>query len=1056
MDRIRSPQIPLVSERPRSLDKTQHSRNRLWKLLASLGLSSFGWLTLALSPQVAADEPFDRFMARLKDERLFDLATVYLEQQASLGTLSEVQKGAISLERALLLQQSSIFQSKEELRFARLDQAEVSFKEFLDKQPNHPRRGEAKLGLGNLTLARGEHNFLLGTKGAGDPEKLKAAADYFNRAKDLFNSTLQELTPVLNELKGAKVADGDSAKLELREQYRSEYSQAQLLAVYARKRATDCLPSDSPQRKTEFEEVEKAFTAIYLNDTRADGLRNLALFYRGQVQQLLGKTPEALDSFQRIADIVDVPDPMRNLKTRAVTELIKLLIDPAQAKFDTAVAVGEPWAAKINPAEATDADWLALQVTLAQAQILTAKKLREADAGATATKNLEDKARRALQASVKVNGDHQDKARQLLADIGVEPIAAVESNKPVNSFSEALDAAKTKLADIESASLSVEILKQQVAATQDAAEKNKLEAQIQQVQNDSISGMKGVSDLLSRALSLYTTADNRSQLQEARYLLSYTLLRQERFYEAAATASFTTRSSAGENWGLRSGLICLNAYQRLLTGADAVKKEFIFTQLQGLAEYLLKTWPAAEESQQAANLLVQLTLIGGDLDKAKSYVGMVPANTASGGKLRKQLGLSLWDDYNKRLRAAGNDSTDPALVASRQLAFDTLREGVVDGAPAEKADLVSIEAALALIHLWMLDGKMEDASNLLNSPDKGPITLLESNPDLGKDGTTSLRAYQAALQIYIAKLATQNDNSILEKVQATIEKLQSIAGNDEEGQKKLAAVFYRLALDLQQQLETTPDASARDRLASGIAVVLTQLRDSTQDTTTKLWVGQTLTGIAKAVKGKEAVAGPSVKKLTDESIATLDALRKDSTLAQDASTKVRFVMAQAYQIQGNPTEALKLMEDILQQNPMMLDVQLEAARMLQAAGTGKSSDYLVKAVNGYLPNPKTRQNTIWGWGKISQLTSGKPNLTESFFESRLELARCRYLQALLDKTPESRNKLLQKSLVDITQTLKLYPELGGPVFSERFDKLTRDVQRELKQNVVGLKGLTSK
>jgi hypothetical protein len=117
---------------------------------------------------------------------------------------------------------------------------------------------------------------------------------------------------------------------------------------------------------------------------------------------------------------------------------------------------------------------------------------------------------------------------------------------------------------------------------------------------------------------------------------------------------------------------------------------------------------------------------------------------------------------------------------------------------------------------------------------------------------------------------------------------------------------------------------------------------------------------------------------------------------------------------------------------------------------------LTKAVNGYLPNTKTRQNTIWGWGRISQLTSGKPNLVDTFFESRLELARCRYLQAMLDKTPESKTKLLQRALSDITQTIKLYPELGGAAFTGQFDKLTRDLQRELKQNVVGLKGLSSK
>jgi tetratricopeptide (TPR) repeat protein len=217
-----------------------------------------------------------------------------------------------------------------------------------------------------------------------------------------------------------------------------------------------------------------------------------------------------------------------------------------------------------------------------------------------------------------------------------------------------------------------------------------------------------------------------------------------------------------------------------------------------------------------------------------------------------------------------------------------------------------------------------------------------------------------------------------------------------------------------------------------------------------------LAGIAKAVKGNSPSVSSSVQKLADDSIKTLDALRADAATTPETATKVRFVMAQAYQTKGQFDEALKLVEEILKQNPMMLDVQVEAARMLQASGTGKSAEMLTKAVNGYLPNTKTRQNTIWGWGRISQLTSGKPNLVDTFFESRLELARCRYLQAMLDKTPESKTKLLQRALSDITQTIKLYPELGGAAFTGQFDKLTRDLQRELKQNVVGLKGLSSK
>lgn len=1053
MDRFGSHQCAAPGD-PFSSENSAVKLNIHWRMLfvgLLVGCSSF--LVVNTSQ---AGEPFERFMTRLKEERLFDLAIVYLEQQNAAGTLSEVEVAAIPLERALLLQQSSIFQRTADLRAARLDEAEKAFKEFLDKHLQHPRRGEAKLGLGNLMLSQGEKNFLAGDKKPRDEAKLKMAADYFKRAKELFESTLTELTPILNELKGARVGDTEAAKIEMRDRYRSEYAQAQLLAVYARKRAADCLAADSEEFKKEQAESEAAFTKIYLNDTRADGLRNLALLYRGQIQKVIGKVPEAIDSFQRIADIAEVPDAMRGLKTKAVTELIRMQCDPGQAKYTEAIAAGQPWVDSMKPSEAQDTDWLELRIELANAQLLQAKRLKESGGGATATKNLEDSARRLLQATVRITGDHQERARTLLADIGVEAITPVADNKPIKSFAEALTSAKTKLSDIESVGLTIEILRQQIAATQDAAEKEKLEKQIATTQAETSVGMKEVSDLLSRALALFGPEDNRSQLQEARYLLSYTLLRQDRLFESAATAGFTAKSSAGETWGLQAGMICLNAYQRMLTNAQPEQKEFIFSQLQTLAEYLLKTWPAAEESQRAATLLVQLTLIAGDLEKAKGYVAMVPTTTAGGGKLRRQLGLSLWDDYNKRLRAAGDNVGDPSLTASRQLALDTLREGVIDGAVSEPADLVSVEAGLALINLWMIDGKSEEAANLLNSPDKGPIPLLEANPSLGAEGTTSLRAYQAALQIYIGQLAGQADANALDRVKATMEKLRSIAGDDEEGQKKLAAVFFRLARDLQQQLEAAPDAAARDRLASGIAVVLTQLRDSTKDSATILWVGQTLAGIAKAVKGSSPTASGSVTKLVDDSIKTLDAIRSDASITPENATKVRFIMAQAYQTKGQFDEALKLIEEILKQNPMMLDVQVEAARMLQASGTGKSSEMLTKAVNGYLPNSKTRQNIIWGWGRISQLTSGKANLTDTFFESRLELARCRYLQAMLDKVPESKTKLLQRGLSDITQTLKLYPELGGPAFTERFDKLTRDFQRELKQNVVGLKGLSSK
>jgi len=1054
MDSFR-PRHMTTDHLPRRIPRMISETLTFWKYQRWLSAALFvGVISCSIAkPTIQAAEPFDRFITRLKEERLFDLALAYLEQQSQLGGLTVEQTNALGLERALLLQQSSIFQRGEAAKADRLSQSETAFQQFLSSQTEHPRRSEAKMGLGNLLLTRGDKS----AASAGNPPtnaaKLQEAAGFFKKSEELFLSTLQELGPKLKDLQGARVADDQADKIELRNRYRGEYSQAQLLAAYAHQRFAECQPAGSEEQKKELQAAEKLFTEFYLNKTRADGLRNMALFYRGQIQTKLGKPAEALDSFQRIADLVDVPDELRGLKTRAITELVKLYCDPAQAKYEAAVETAQNWVEKMTSAEGKETDWLELQIALAEAQLLAAKKLKDSNGGATAIKNLEDRARRGLQATMRVVGDHQDRARNLLAQIGVEATGASIEDKPVKTFTEALQQANARLAESESVSLTFEILRQQRDKTTDEAEKAKLDSQIKQAEDDNNQEVAAIGELLVKALSLYTEEDNRSQLQEARYLLSYTYLKRDQLWEAAATSGFTAKSSAGESWGLQSGMICLNSYQRMLQQADEPRKDFILEQLRQLAEFLLKTWPAAEESQQAARLLVQLTMIEGNFDKAREYMQLVPASTAVGGKLRRQLGLSLWESYSKKLAAAGDNPNDPSITAARDLALATLKEGVIDGGVSPEADILSVEAPLALINLWMLDGKVTESAELLNQAEKGPLTLLEKYPELASQGTTALRAFQAALQVNIAQLATQSDGAAVERVQQLVDKLGTLAGEDEEGRKKLAAVFYRLAKDFQQQLEANKDPAARDRMASGIGVVLNKLRSSTKDATTKLWVGQTLAGIAKAVRGNGETPSASSVKLNGEAVAALDELRKDPNSSPDLLIKVRFVMAQSLQNNKQYPEAMAIMEEILSQNPAMLDVQVEAARMLQQWSGGKTAEQLTKAVNGYLPSPKNRQNAIWGWGRISVATAGKPNLEKTFFEARLELARCRYWQGLLEQDPAKREKLLQRAKSDIGQTLFNYPQLGGPEFTERFDKLCREIQRELKQQDTGLKGL---
>jgi hypothetical protein len=102
-----------------------------------------------------------------------------------------------------------------------------------------------------------------------------------------------------------------------------------------------------------------------------------------------------------------------------------------------------------------------------------------------------------------------------------------------------------------------------------------------------------------------------------------------------------------------------------------------------------------------------------------------------------------------------------------------------------------------------------------------------------------------------------------------------------------------------------------------------------------------------------------------------------------------------------------------------------------------------------LPNKK---KLIWGWGQIAQVTARYPNFQKEFFESRINIARCRGLigdaSAGADK-----QKLYDAGIADISQTYSRFPELGGPESKNEFDRLLRELQQKANKPVTGLAGL---
>ena len=93
------------------------------------------------------------------------------------------------------------------------------------------------------------------------------------------------------------------------------------------------------------------------------------------------------------------------------------------------------------------------------------------------------------------------------------------------------------------------------------------------------------------------------------------------------------------------------------------------------------------------------------------------------------------------------------------------------------------------------------------------------------------------------------------------------------------------------------------------------------------------------------------------------------------------------------------------------------------------------------------QNVVWGWGKISQLTSSRSQAPrDAFFNARYHVALCRFLWGKAANDPS----VINKSATDITRVHALYPGLGGPEQKAKFDQLLKSIQQELGDKPVGL------
>lgn len=1001
------------------------------------------------------DEPAAKFLERLKEEGHYKEALKYLELSVQRNRLPESMKADLGLEKILLLQLSL----RDVKTTDQVDQAlaaiEKGFKDFLASSPDHPRRGETLLKLADMYLARGgqllEDSKAEARKEGGQTksQELRAQARvFYQQAYDSFGATVEGLRPILEKMQGANVKPNETDRLALREKLQTEYRQGQILQAITLKYLAETFEPNTPDWKQRLEEADKRLSEVVDKSSKQAGAKYLSLLNRGQVQALLGQIDAARETFNRIAEN-DEPGIFRTWRVQSIASIVRLDSTPASGKYEAAVMRGEEQWRLGDLREKDKPEWQDLQLAIAEARLAWIATL-DAKSDDGKIRNIRREAREGLQAIVKKSGPSQARAKELLKDLGIETKVIEDVKLPeAKTFAEAMKAARSRLDRADEGDTTIQILERQLA-TAAVADKAGIETQIQTVRADADRDRLQAIELNGRALALYRDEDSREDLLQTRFLQSYLFLRLKRYWEAVAISEVIMKTHQGTETAQKAGGFALMGLGQLIENAPSERQESLMKSLEKLARHLLTVAPGTPESDQAVDILVSLAMRNKDWDAALKFLEL---KGTPGGSKAFLLGRVFWSMYRQNVFAHRQAKTEPTpddeLLRQRALKLLSESWGVLAD---DEIDAVSLEGTNDLIAMYLQAGQLDDAMQVLQAPNKGALAQSTAIPELSPSIQVDTRRLN--LQAMVQSAGQGKSELSAAQVSAEIETMKSLCDQANDS-AMLPRCLQNLAAELQNQLEANKSTEQQVKLATAFKILIDQLIGISQDPAIIESSGAAMVVLATNLEKIPSMSG-TVASMMESAEKSFEKLRKltpeELSKIQRKPEEILLKLAMAKRGSKKYKEAHELFIEALKKNANNITIQIEAANNLQKWSEGKNPDLLKQAMLGAEPQPNNKK-LIWGWGQIAQMTSKYPNFQKEFFESRLNIARCRAALGDSQTVAAEKQKLYEAAISDISQTAIRFPELGGPTSFAEYDRLLREVQQKAGKPVTGVAGM---
>ncbi len=930
-----------------------------------------------------------------------------------------------------------------EVRFENLDQAQKLLQQFVDSQSSHPKAYAARSQLGNLIVERARIK-VEQAKSGNTNALLKQARKSYDEAFEEFSKLEAAVSQELEQIpKVLDTKDRDQAALaKRRTQLRADNLQTELLAAAIREETADTVPEGSKEHTDYLTEAAALYDSIYKKyRSRLAGL--YARMYQGRCNHRLGKTKDALGYYGELLDQPDQPQAFWTLKTKTLRMAMESWLSPGERKYVEAIKQASEWLTNAPRNTDRQRDMLAIRLSLARAYKMQADdfQARDSSDARTIAVSLESAKKHATFVANEA-GELQEEAQQLVVNLGGRQRDDGETQPA--TFTEAQQAGKKALDAIGPASEAVAKLQSKIQRAK-KGEREKLESQLAAANAELVAAQSTAMDSYRLAMQLADQDTPPSELNLVRYFVCYLYYLDKQYFEAALVGDFVARrypQSAGARQCARISLAC---YMQILEMANEDDRQFEIEQLVTLTNQITESWPDGPEALEALTTLVPVMVNANEIEHADSMTRKIPETAPGRGQAELTTGQASWGKHLQlqqeiaRLEREGVPE-DVDLEAKRgeseqlaENAIELLSAGY-DRIPDEPTvDTFNATALLSLAQAFVASAEYSKAVKVLEHDTSGAITLVEANHDAVANPVFVEEAYRTALQAYVGSMTDQGAGA-MEKAKRAMAALQQSVGTDDAGKQRMLGVYVNLAQNVEAQMKSA-SATERQAMSEVFEAFLQELSGGSSDVGVLNWVAETFASLGAGFDDDPDALNQQAAKYYERSIAAFENLLSLSSLDPQLATQIKVRLASVKTQKRDFQDALDNFKEVLAKTPTAVNVQVEAARLLQRWAGSDPAKY-AQAISGI---PSGGKGILWGWGKIANVTLPHKQFRDTFYEARYEMAKCLVGLAASKKGAE-KSKLLADAERSLTRTKQLYPSLGGETWTRQYDALLKTIQ----------------